>query len=181
MKLLIIQTSPYHTASTVLVNALYGLIPECSNKSIVGIWNNEFEIDFESEFKNIIIIKCHNTNIDELIDIYNNKYKLVFICSERKEKNFLINEKYKSYDNVVVFSYDELNETHDNPLEKIVDNVYIKVKNVLPDNIELNKIKCYERIKNMNNRYEQIKNKDFAFIDHFFELHGSHRNRSNDS
>ena len=43
MKTLIIQTSPYHTASTFLVNAIYGLIPELSNKKIIGIWNNNFE------------------------------------------------------------------------------------------------------------------------------------------
>jgi len=38
MKLLIIQTSPKHTASTLLVNAIYGLIPELYNKKIIGIW-----------------------------------------------------------------------------------------------------------------------------------------------
>jgi hypothetical protein len=177
MKLLIIQTSPYHTASTFLVNALYGLIPECCDKRIIGTWNN----NFVSYFKDIIIVKSHNINIDELIDLYNKEYKTVFICSERKEKNFLIHEKYKTYNNVVVFSFEELNETNDNPLVKIVDNIYIKVKNVLPDNIQLDKTKCIERITNMNIRYQEIKNKDFSFIDHFFEIHGSHRNRINDS
>ena len=37
MKLLIIQTSPFHTASTFLVNAIYGLIPELIDKKIAKI------------------------------------------------------------------------------------------------------------------------------------------------
>ena len=40
IKTLIIQTSPHHTASTLLVNAMYGLIPELSNKKIIGTWSN---------------------------------------------------------------------------------------------------------------------------------------------
>lgn len=32
MKTLIIQTSPQHTASTFLVNAIYGMIPELFDK-----------------------------------------------------------------------------------------------------------------------------------------------------
>lgn len=36
MTILIIQTSPTHTASTLLVNALYGLIPELNDKKIMG-------------------------------------------------------------------------------------------------------------------------------------------------
>ena len=33
-KTLIIQTSPLHTASTVLVNGLYGMFPETSNMNV---------------------------------------------------------------------------------------------------------------------------------------------------
>lgn len=175
MKLLIIQTSPYRTGSTFLVNALYGLISECSNKKIIGIWCK----DFEKFFKNIIIVKNHNTNIDKLIKKYNN-YKVVFICSERQEINALIDPKYKTYDNTVVFSFEELNETKNNSIEEIIDNIYIKVKKVLPEDIQLDKTKCIERINNMNKRYEEIKHKSFKYIDPFFEIHGSHRNRSND-
>ena len=174
MKLLVIQTSPYHTASTFLVNAIYGLIPELFNKKIIGIWDN----DFEKYFKDIIVIKSHDLLIDELINKYNKNYKLVFICSERQKMNYLIDNKYKSYDNVVIFDFDELNETSDNKLIQIIDNIYNKVTNILP-NIELDKTKCIERIKLMNIRYEEIKNMPFSYIDDFFEIHGSHRNRNN--
>jgi hypothetical protein len=173
MRLCIIQTSPHHTCSTFLINCLYGLIPELFNKKIIGLWNS----NFEKYFEDIIVVKCHNTNIDELINKYSNTYKIVFICSERNEYNKLINNKYKEYNNVVVFNYNELNETKDNTLIKIIDNIYEKVKSVLPDNIELNKIKCIERINLMNKRYEEIKDKPFSYIDPFFEIHGSHRNR----
>jgi hypothetical protein len=172
MKLLIIQTSPYHTASTLLINAIYGLIPELVNKKIIGIW----DLNFESYFENIIVVKNHNTNIDELINIYKKTYKLVFICSERQEKNYIIDEKYKLYNNVVVFEFNELNETIDNTILQIADNIYNKVKLILPD-IELNIITCIERIILMNNKYEEIKNEPFSYIDDFFEIHGSHRNR----
>jgi hypothetical protein len=123
MKLLIIQTSPYHTASTFLVNAIYGLIPELFNKKIIGLWDNHFE----KYFKDIIVIKSHDLLIDKVINKYNKQYKLVFICSERQKMNYLIDKKYKSYDNVVVFDFDELNETSDNKLIQIVDNIYNKV------------------------------------------------------
>lgn len=172
MKLLIIQTSPFHTASTFLVNAIYGLIPELFDKKIAKIWDE----NFETNFKNIIVVKNHYTNIDHLINIFNTKYKLVFICSERQEKNYLIDQKYKSYDNVVVFDFNELNETNTNTLRQIVDNVYDKIKPLLSD-INLDKMKCIKRIELMNKRYDEIKDHNFSYIDDFFEIHGNHRNR----
>jgi hypothetical protein len=167
MKTLIIQTSPPHTASTFLVNAIYGLIPELSDKSIM------YEELDESE--NIIVMKSHN-DIDDLIKQYNNKYKLIFISSERKDMDISIDEKYKTYKNVILFDYNELNETTTNTLIKIVDNIYNKVKNVL-FNIKLDKTKCIDRINLMNIKYEQIKHEPFTYIDELFALHGSHRNR----
>lgn len=201
MKLLIIQTSPMHTASTFLINAIYGLIPELFNKKIIGIWDENFETYFE----NIIAVKNHDINIDGLINKYNTfrpteapshspscepsvlplaspsnntAYKVVFICSERKDKGYLIDEKYKTYDNVAIFDFNELNETTTNTLIEIVDNIYNKVTKILPD-MELDTKKCIERIQLMNNRYEEIKDLPFSYIDGFFEIHGSHRNRKN--
>lgn len=182
MKTLIIQTSPYHTASTFLINAIYGLIPEISNQKIIGIWNEKFNDYFNG---NIICVKCHHTNIDELINLYNNNYKLIFICSERKEKNYLIDDKYKNennYNNIITFDFQDLNETTENSLPEIVNNIYNKVTllfNKLKINIQLNKDNCIDRINLMNKRYEEIKNKPFSYIDDFYEIHGSHRNRTN--
>jgi ribosomal protein L10 len=127
------------------------------------------------ESENIIVMKSHN-DIDDLIKQYNNKYKLIFISSERKDMDISIDEKYKTYKNVILFDYNELNETTTNTLIKIVDNIYNKVKNVL-FNIKLDKTKCIDRINLMNIKYEQIKHEPFTYIDELFALHGSHRNR----
>ena len=76
-----------------------------------------------------------------------------------------------------MFDFFELNETIDNTLPQIVDNIYNKLKNVLVD-VDLDKSKCIERLIMMNKKYEEIKHKKFSYIDNFFELHGSHRNRN---
>ena len=173
MRTLIIQTSPFHTGSTFLINALYGLIPELNNKRIIAIWDNEWE----KEFEDIMVIKCHITNINELMTKYNDKYNLYFICSERIEKQKLINEKYKSYKNVIVFPFSELNETNTNDIPTIITNIYNKMNKML--NIELNISSGINRIIEMNKRYEKIKLLPFSYTDEFYELHGSHRNRLN--
>jgi hypothetical protein len=176
MKTLIIQTSPLHTASTFLVNAIYGIIPELFDKRIIFNEASNSNIN-ESFFGNIIAFKSHNLNIDEMINKYQKKYKLFFICSERRERNYRMDNKYKSYNNVVMFDFNELNETVDNPLSQIVDNIYNKLKNVLVD-VDLDKSKCMGRLIGMNKKYEEIKHKSFDYVDDFYELHGSHRNRN---
>jgi hypothetical protein len=45
------------------------------------------------------------------------------------------------------------------------------------DKIVLDKSTCIQRINAMNVRYEEIKHKPFTYIDDFYEIHGSHRNR----
>ena len=175
MKKLIIQTSPTHTASTFLVNALYGLIPELNDKKIIGIWAD----NFEQYFNDIIVVKNHNTNIDELIAKYKEQYDVYFVCSERKDMNKFIDDKYKSYNNVCVFDFNELNETLENTIPKIIQNIYDKINSML--NIELNVEGGINRINLMNVRYEEIKEKPFVYVDNFFEIHGSHRNRTENS
>ena len=183
MKTLIIQTSPKGTASTVLVNILYGLIPETAEKEVlyydsVSDFNN---IKFNTD-ENIKIIKTHVNNIDKLTLIFNNynnntnnNYNIVFICSERAQINQLIDIKYKSYLNVIVFAFDELNETLDNSVNGIVENVYNKIHDIL--NIPLNIQSGINRLNAMNKKYEEIKNKPFNESDPFYLIHGSHKNR----
>jgi hypothetical protein len=168
MKTLIIQTSPKHTASTLLINAIYGLIPELADKRIVT--GKRF-----TTFDTILAVKLHNTNIDRLLNFYRH-YRLLFVCSERKELNLLIDPKYKRYPNVVVFDFVELNATEATPLPAIVDTIYNKLAPLLP-HIRLDKALCLQRLLAMNKRYEEIKHRPFSYIDPFFELHGSHRNR----
>jgi hypothetical protein len=174
MRILIIQTSPGHTASTLLVNAIYGLIPELSNKKIIYIDN--FDENFQEYFNNIICIKTHDTNIDEIIKKFKDIYKLYFICSDRKEFNYLIDDKYRLYENVIIFEYEELNETDTYDVPMIINNIYNKLNKVLK--IDLNIDSGIKRIHDMNKLYNDIKMNSFEYIDDFFQIHGSHRNRN---
>jgi hypothetical protein len=175
MKTIIFQTSPTHTASTFLINALYGLIPHLSDTSIVGVWDNEFLKKFDNSPDNTIVIKTHNTNIDDLILKYSGKYKLYFICSQRPLLKKFIDVKYHSYPNVVIFNFIEINETLNYKVPQIIKHIHNKIKKML--NIELNINSGINRIVNMNKRYTEISTKPFNYIDDFFEIHGSHRNR----
>jgi hypothetical protein len=174
-KTLIIQTSPHHTASTLLVNALYGLIPSLKDKRIVGFWEYNWEAEFDSD---VIVLKSHNLDINWFIKHYSLFYNLFFICSERKEKNYYINPLHKHYKNVLFFDYIELNETKSNNLEQIIKNIILKVNKWIP-NIQLNFNNGMSRIINMNEKYELIKNKPFTYVDDFYHIHGSHKNRKN--
>jgi len=186
MKTIIFQTSPKDTASTFLINAIYGLIPELGDKKIITLKTQ----NFEDYFDKIILIKCHK-NIDDLIETYKNDYELYFICSERKEKNCLIDEKYRDYKNVVIFDFNELNETETNTIPIIIENIHDKLNQTIIQDInielnielkiELNIKKSIERIHSMNQRYEEIKHLPFTYIDDFYQIHGSHRNRSSKS
>lgn len=172
--ILIVQTSPMWTASTVVSNILHGLI--LPDKPINYV--NDIE-KLQNLNDKINIIKTHNTTIDDFIKLLDSKYELFFVCSERNEpgKTFLIDSQYRNYKNVIIFNYSELSDKNNN-VEEIVRKCYIKLKNFFPRNIELNEKNALERIINMNKLYETIKNKPFDYWDTFYQIHGSHRNRS---
>jgi hypothetical protein len=75
----------------------------------------------------------------------------------------------------LIFNYNELLETETYSVEDIINNAYDKLRSFLPDDIELNKQDAIERIHKMNKVYEEIKDMPRSYIDHFYELHGSHR------
>ena len=177
MKILIIQSSPKGTASTVLVNILYGLIPELANTPIIyRDLTGTPKFNYE-ENENIKVIKTHNLNIDRFITLYSKIYQLYFICSERPQLDKRINNKYKlsKYTNIIIFSFDELNETQSNSISNIVNTVYNKINPIL--NIHLDIDSSINRLILMNKKYEEIKEKSFDYSDGFFKIHGSHRNR----
>lgn len=180
MKLLIVQISPSRTASTLLVNALYGMIPELSDHRCAYVKkdavNQPQDIikEFEPQFNDVILIKVHTQNmpISEFRRRYTGKYNLLFICSQRKELNLYM--PYNAPD-VVVFDYEELNETATNPLPKIIDTIHNRIEPVLP--IKLDKASGFARVVAMNARYKEIEHLPFRVCDGFFQIHGSHRNR----
>lgn len=171
MKTLIIQASFPRSASTVLVNAVHGLIQSQANKKV------EFS-DFYRSFRlnsDVTIIKTHQTELDDFIKRFGNKYNLFFVCSERVGKS-QFNDKYRNYKNVVIFDFMELNETPQYTLFHIVERIYDKLQPILVD-FELDRISCYERLDAMNARYKEIKYLPFDYVDPFYNIHGSHRNR----
>ena len=173
--IVIIQTSPARTCSTFLVNMLYGFfIP---NQKIRGYWNLEDKLELFNY--NINIYKSHILDIEKIINKYSNLYELYFICSERD--NNKIEDKYKKLINVIIFDYNELNETHTLTLIDIINNAYNKLINKLPLKLhyKLNKNSAIWRINEMNKRYKEIENMPFTYVDPFFELHGRHKNRDN--
>jgi hypothetical protein len=174
MKTLIIQSSHPRTASTVLVNALYGLIPKLFSREVI-FYNHFAPIELYPDL-DINVVKTHNFDIDGMIKQYGDRYRLYFVCSERKELYRLFHDKYRSYNNVAIFDYDELNETDKYALEDIVNNIYEVLKH-LHVGITLDKSLCYRRLIAMNRRYEQIQDKGFGYVDPFFNIHGSHRSR----
>lgn len=168
-KILIVQCSKHYTGSTFLVNLLYGFI-EPTKYILYGDLLNK------NELLNNTIIKTHNVNINQIIKDFSNRYYLFFICSERDELK--IDNNYYNYRNVLRFNYNDLLETETNTLKNIVDNVYNKLIHFLPSSIPLSKETAINRITNMNKLYENIKNKPFTYINLFYHLHGSHRNRN---
>jgi hypothetical protein len=169
-KIKIIQASPPHTASTVLVNYLHGYLTP------------DEPIHFNDD--KYLIMKTHNVNIDKLMK-KNSDYVCYFVVSERndsKEKS-MINQKYKDYDNVLIINYNEIKDTtNDKLLNNITDNLFNKFKQFLPINTfnieEQIKKNMNDRIKNMNKRYEEIKNKPFSYHDNFYHIHGHHKKRN---
>ena len=172
---IIIQASPYHTASTLLVNAIYGLVPFFKRHRIVCA----DEIDaLKYTRNNLLIVKTHYLNFNRQVE-QTTKLNMtpIFICSERPDKNYLIPEEYRNWENVIIFDYNELNETPENSIESIVDNIIKKIDKFFP--FVLDREGCITRIREMNARYNEIKDQPFEYIDPFYEIHGSHRNRAN--
>lgn len=167
----IIQASPSHTGSTVLTNLLYGMY-----KPNQPVYYHE-----QQTHPNRIIVKTHNLDYD----YWANKYphdSVFFITSKREDDlHDQIAKKYCSWPNVLIFDYNELNETKENSLESIVENVFHKVVDFIGSEISLpttakgTKRSMYNRIIAMNQAYEKIKHLPFGHVDKFYHLHGSHR------
>ena len=168
----IIQSSPEHTGSTLLLNLIHGFL-EPEEKVRLG------------PVQDFLITKTHNINIDELMETYE-KYKLYFIMSERWDEKVKrpIPNKYRGYGNVLVIKYDDINETSRLSLESIVNNTFARFKTFLPKEmiprksgaeIKKNMIK---RIRDMNLLAEQIGDEPTRRLFDFYGIHRGHRNRA---
>jgi len=166
----IIQVGAEHTGSTLLTNLIYGIF--LPDESIH--WINEGIEDH-------LILKTHSLNIEKLIKLFYN-FKLYFCVSERTDHE-CVDNKYINYSNVLYIHYDEINETQENTLTNIINNVYNKFIRFFPKELFVNlnesqiKENALSRIINMNKLYETIKDKPFSFCNYLYGIRGHHRNR----
>lgn len=163
----IIQSSPPHTGSTVLCN----LVTEFFEKGL--------PVHFEKEFilnNNRIVTKSHNINLNLWTQRFPEE-SLYFIVSTRDgDKYMQFDEQYKNWPNVLIFRYDELLITEKISLNYICRNVHKKISNFISfKGSSVEDLKT--RFKGMNDCYEKIKDKPFSYIDDYYNLHGSHRDR----
>ena len=167
-KIRIIQTGDKRTGSTLLVNMIYGFINRKERVSIGSARDN-------------LIVKMHTLDLNRWEKKYNN-YNLFWVVSEREGKKKL-DKKYRNLDNVLIINYDEIFETESNSLETICFNMVKKFINFFPEillaKVEFNVLyrNVLNRIKDMNKRYDEIKNLDFSYIDNFYQIHGSHKTK----
>lgn len=169
--IVIIQTGHMRTGTTLLVNLLYGLL--VPDEKIHCLWEIHHDIDLFHDKCNIY--KSHCLHIDGFMRKYREKYDVFFVCTERDDKK--IDRKYKNMPNVLCFDYNELLEIDEYSMNEIIENVYNKLCDFLPHYLSLDKLTCEKRIEKMNQTYKEIENKEFSYVDDFFQLHGRHRNR----
>jgi hypothetical protein len=129
----IIQVGAEHTGSTLLTNLIYGIFLPDENIH----WINEGIEDH-------LILKTHCLDIDKLIKLFYN-FKLYFCVSERRDHE-CVDNKYINYSNVLYINYDEINETQENILTNIINNVYNNFIRFFPKElfVNLNEIQIKE-------------------------------------
>lgn len=170
----IIQSSPPHTGSTLLLNLIHGFLSP----------HEEVHYDTASLIDQFLITKTHNINVTELENKYP-QYKLFFIMSERDDSKIKrkIPDEYKKKSNVLVINFDKLLEHNDNSIINIVNYIFDKLNNFIPKELKPNKdddlIKddMRKRFKKVNEIVDLMKDKPFSEWDQFTGIHGMHRGR----
>jgi len=167
----IVQASGELTGSTLLANLVLGFV------------SPKEKLQRVPRISSSLVTKMHDIKVDEIMR-ENSKYDLFFIMSERCDNKVksLIPDKYRDYNNVLIVGYDDINETDELPLEDIISDMFVRFKKFLPkelipqkSDVEIEK-DMTKRIRDMNARYQEIKDKPFSFSDDFYGIHGHHRN-----
>lgn len=163
----IIQVSPPHTGSTVLVN----LVVEFFEKGNSVFFTEDFFLP-----KDRIVVKSHNINLDLWLEKFPEE-PLYFIMSVRDGDDYMqIDSKYRNWPNVLIFNYNEIVVSDSLTVKSISENVHKKIINFI-DFLGSSPKDLENRFIQMNERYEEIKNKPFSYIDSYYGLHGSHKGR----
>ena len=155
----IIQSSSPHTGSTLLSNVLYGFF--CPKRPI----NYKRTINRRCQLSKVV--KTHS-NKGFWKDIRN----VIIVTSVRDGHP----ESFGKDDrNIVVVPYEVLLGTEVEIATRVYDILSKRVKGLPNRKRSINR--GARRLKAMNIRYLEIQYRTFSFVDPFFHLHGSHRNR----
>ena len=172
-----IQLSHPGSGSTVLSNLLMAFFQPYENVVFMG--KNYYT---ENIVHDNIVIKTHDKSIIDWNNKFSDKYDLYYIISDRHDYDW---SEYYNQEKFLFINYEELLEKPNNSIEKISENVFKKIDNFLPQEFMIYNRKHISiqnginRINNMNKRYAEIKDKPFEFVDKYYQIHGSHRNRKN--
>ncbi len=171
---LIVQSGFPRSTSTLLVNALYGMLLGMQYEPVVwSDFGRTAPFIYDTKY-DLMIVKTHETDLARIAAAHSN-YNLYFICSERQPNN-RFDDKYRDWPNAVFFDYKELNEGPTNTLSQIISRIYMKVSPFLY-NYNLNHVTAFKRVSDMNKRAEEIKDLPFDYADPFYQIHGGHRLR----
>jgi hypothetical protein len=173
MKIIIVQMSPPRTASTLLYNAVCGLI--CPEQPILWV---EKVSDLPAHLAPVAVIKTHLLELDAWRRAISNDRKVYFVSSERKDINQRLDPECANAPDNLVFQYEHLLETKNYTLQAIVSHIEKKLSAFLPDQITLDRHSCLERLIAMNEKVKELENESFKVWDKFYGVHGGHRNRS---
>ena len=164
MKTLIIQSGFPRSASTLLVNALLGLLMLDE-----PVQFNDFEHTYNYDYDAPLnVFKTHETNLAQLD--FSPDFQTYFVCSERSPSRF--HDRFRAMPNAVFIDYEELVR----PVPIVCSHLYDRVAAMIPW-LPLSAEACMDRLDAMNARYEEIKRLPFSYVDPYFNLHGSHRSR----
>jgi len=176
----IIQSSPSHTGSTLLVNLVHGfLLPD---KPVM--W------DTSTKIHKHLITKTHepfvrpNESLNAMKERYS-EYELYFIMSERNDERFtkIISDEYKADPNVLVIDYHKLLKTDNNSWENIIDYHFEQFTNFIPKELHPQKSEAEikqdmrKRVDLVNKTVLEYKDKPFKEWCKFTNIHGGHRDR----
>jgi hypothetical protein len=153
---LIVQISPMHSGSTVLVNAIMGSL--FAGQAVLFRFN-PFKVPC-----NLKLVKTHdNWKMTRMgsWNLMNKDRKITFISSSRAS---IHNTVVPVLPNHIVFNYEE-----------IIKDRFCMVLNV---KINGSVNGCIERLRGMNSVQEFISKSPFAYKHPYYDVHGSHKNRS---
>ena len=152
---LIIQISPMHSGSTLLVNAIIGSL--FSRQAVDFSWK-PFAVPCHQG-----IIKTHdNYHMNRINNwVSMNKHRNVtFISSSRQSIHQTVQCRGPNH---LVFNYTE-----------IIDKDFCTILNA---KINGNVDACFERVYAMNHLHDFISKLPFSYVHPYYNLHGSHRHR----